>query len=226
MDSTEEVNAFRETLLENIRSASWKFGEKLPAERILSATHNIGRASVRRILGELKELGLITQKIGSGTYVAEGACETLQTAESDALRMGTSPAELMEVRVMFEPMIADLVVRNGTSADFLRMDDCCVQAEAAQSLAQFEYWDGALHQAMADASHNNMVKSVLQLVNKMREQSEWGALKKKSLTPDRRAAYEREHRALVNALKDRDADKAKRLTLEHLLHVRNNLLGY
>jgi DNA-binding FadR family transcriptional regulator len=226
MDSTEQVNAFREALLENIRSARWKFGEKLPPERNLSVMHGIGRASVRRILAELKEHGLITQKIGSGTYVAEGASETLQTAESDALRMDTSPAELMEVRVMFEPMIADLVVRNGTSADFLRMDNCCAQAEAAQSLEQFEHWDGALHQAMADASHNNMVKSVLQLVNKMREQGEWGALKKKSLTPERRLAYEGEHRALVNALKDRDADKAKRLTLEHLLHVRNNLLGY
>jgi DNA-binding FadR family transcriptional regulator len=226
MDSTDDVNAFRATLLENIRSARWKFGEKLPPERNLSVTHNIGRASVRRILGELKKLGLITQKIGSGTYVAQGAYEALQTAESDALRMSTSPAELMEVRMMFEPMIAELVVRNGTSADFLHMDDCCAQAEAAQSLEQFEYWDGALHQAMADASHNNMVKSVLQLVNKMREQSEWGALKKKSLTAERRLAYEGEHRALVNALRERDADKAKRLALEHLQHVRNNLLGY
>ncbi|MFY8087294.1 MAG: FCD domain-containing protein [Rubrivivax sp.] len=50
-------------------------------------------------------------------------------------------------------------------------------------------------------------------------------MKKRSVTPERRLAYQREHRALVDALSDRDAERARALTLEHLVHVRRNLLG-
>ena len=140
--------------------------------------------------------------------------------------MHTSPAELMEARMVIEPMIAHLVVRNGTSADFLRMEECCTRAENADSMAQFEHWDGALHQAIADATHNTFIKEVFHLMNKVREQGEWGALKMKSLTPERRHSYEQEHRALVDALKDRDEERARGLTMEHLTHIRHNLLGY
>jgi DNA-binding FadR family transcriptional regulator len=93
-------------------------------------------------------------------------------------------------------------------------------------MEQFEVWDGALHQAIADATHNTFIKEVFHLMNKVREQGDWGSLKMKSLTPERRNAYELEHRALVNALKDRDEERARRLLMEHLVRIRHNLLGY
>ena len=144
----------------------------------------------------------------------------------EASGMHTSPAELMEARILIEPMIANLIVRNGTSADFLRMEECCTRGENAVSMPEFEVWDGALHQAIADATHNTFIKQVFQLMNRVREQGDWGALKMRSLTPERRRAYEQEHRALVNALKDRDEDRARGLIMEHLVRIRHNLLGY
>ena len=62
-------------------------------------------------------------------------------------------------------------------------------------------------------------------MNLVRAQGEWGALKRRSATPERRRAYEREHRALVAALRDRDGELAGALCLAHLAHVRRNLLG-
>jgi len=144
----------------------------------------------------------------------------------EASGMHTSPAELMEARILIEPMIANLIVRNGTSADFLRMEECCTRGESAVSMPEFEVWDGALHQAIADATHNTFIKQVFQLMNRVREQGDWGALKMRSLTPERRRAYEQEHRALVNALKDRDEERARGLIMEHLVRIRHNLLGY
>jgi DNA-binding FadR family transcriptional regulator len=226
MKNANGAEALRAALLANMRSGHWKAGEKLPTERELSETYGIGRAAVRRILAEAKERGLITQTVGSGTYVSKDATTLLQATETDAPGMHISPAELMEARMLIEPTIANLVVRHGTSADFLLMEECCTRAENADSLQQFEYWDGALHQAIADATHNNFIKSVFQLMNKAREQGEWGSLKMKSLTPERRNAYEHEHRTLVHALKDRDEERARLLTTEHLVHIRRNLLGY
>jgi DNA-binding FadR family transcriptional regulator len=62
---------------------------------------------VRRVLTQMKEMGLITQSVGSGTYLAPDALERLAQAApvADAILpgTGTSPAELMEARMAFEP---------------------------------------------------------------------------------------------------------------------------
>lgn len=63
-------------------------------------------------------------------------------------------------------------------------------------------------------------------MNEVRAQSEWGVLKRRSATPQRRVEYQAEHRALVEALKQRDAERARRLCVAHLVHVRTNMLGY
>lgn len=185
--------ALRAALLANMRSGHWGAGEKLPTERDLSDTYKIGRAAVRHILAEAKQRGLITQSVGSGTFVSKEASTLLKATETEVLGMHTSPAELMEARMVIAPMIAHLVVHNGTSIDFLRMEECCTRAEQADSMEQFEYWDGALHQAIADATHNTFIKDVFHLMNKVREHGEWGTLKMKSLTPERRNEYQCEN---------------------------------
>jgi DNA-binding FadR family transcriptional regulator len=103
------------------------------------------------------------------------------------------------------------------------MEECLRNAENADSFEQFEHWDGALHQAIADATHNSFVLSVFRLMNEVRERAEWGQLKRRSLTPERRRAYELEHRALVAALRERDALAARKAIALHLAHVRRNL---
>jgi DNA-binding FadR family transcriptional regulator len=91
---------------------------------------------------------------------------------------------------------------------------------------EFEVWDGLLHEVIAQAAHNSFVAHVFKLMNQARAQGEWGMLKKRSLTPERRAAYQTEHRLLVNAIKNRDPVQAKAMATNHLLHVRRNLLGF
>ena len=219
--SADPAYALKEALLANLREALWHPGEKLPTERQMSESYAVGRSTVRRALAQLKELGLITQTVGSGTYVAADMLEKLPQTQEEV-----SPAELMEARLIFEPGLSDLVVRNGTAADFGELEACCRNAELATTLEQFEYWDGAFHQKIADATHNNFVIGVFKLMLKVRERSEWGLLKKKSMTPERRAAYQREHRALLDALRDRDAETARNLIVTHLINVRSNMFDY
>ncbi len=172
---------------------------------------------------EFKNEGFIVQKVGSGTYVADDFAAKLprRAFEPSAI----SPAEIMEARLLLEPLLVDLVVNNATAADFEKLDECCRQAEAARTLAEFEHWDSALHELLAQATHNAFFISVFQLIAEVRDSGEWGLLKKKSVTPERRSRYEQEHRLLVDALKNRDAETSRRLISEHLINVRFNLLG-
>ena len=223
MDAT---SGLRELIVENLRTQVWRAGQRLPTERRLSVDFGLSRSTVRRVLLDFKRQRLITQTVGSGTYVSAQAQAALADLQPAAALHTTSPAELMNARLVLEPAVVDMVIGNATEADFARMDECVRQSEAAKTLEQFEQWDAALHTAIADAAHNHFITNVCRLMNEVRSQSEWGVLKQRSATPQRRHAYEAEHRALVCALRQRDAVAARKLCLAHLLHVRTNLLGY
>jgi len=216
----------RENLLEKLRSGTWRAGHRIPTERALCEQFGLGRSAVRRVLGQLKDAGLITQTVGSGTYVSEQAPGLLPTLGTGTAVAAVSPAELMDARMALEPAIVEMVIRNATPADFTRMEQCCERAEQSTSLDEFEHWDGLLHEVIAEAAHNTFLSNVFRLMNQARAQGEWGLLKRRSVTPERRAAYQREHRKLVAALRQRDLAGALAYTREHLLHVRRNLLGF
>jgi DNA-binding FadR family transcriptional regulator len=223
MDAADQL---RESLLEQLRSRAWRAGQRLPTERALGEQYGLSRSIVRRVLGELKRRRLITQTVGSGTYVAEQVHEALAALTPAGAAGTVSPAELMSARLVLEPALVEMAIGNATAADFARMDECNRQAEQATTLEDFEHWDAALHEAIAAAAHNGFITRVFRLMNEVRSQGEWGVLKRRSATPERRLEYQQEHRALVEALKQRDAERARALCLEHLLHVRTNMLGH
>ena len=225
------VAALREYILEQLRCQAWRAGHRLEAERELGQRFALGRSAVRRVLQDFKRKGLITQTVGSGTYVSEQVQSAL--AHMATARGGggggaqdISPAELMSARLALEPALIEMVIGHATAADFARMDECNAHAEAATTLEDFEHWDGQLHAAIADAAHNSFISRMLRLMNEVRAQGEWGMLKRRSATPERRLIYQQQHRALVVALKQRDLEAARALCLAHLVQVRANMLGH
>ena len=218
------ADAMRDAILDGLRAGTWRPGHRIPTERELSDAYGIGRSAVRRVLSQLKSQGLIRQTVGSGTYVSEATAFAGTEATDEPVH--TSPSELMEARIALEPALIDLVIHNATAADFARMDAACAAAEASTSLEMFEHWDRELHEVIAEAAHNAFVMHLFRTMGRARSQAEWGMLKQRSVTPERRLEYQGEHRDIVGALKSRDRARATQHTLEHLLHVRRNLLGY
>ncbi|HWI84337.1 FadR/GntR family transcriptional regulator [Ramlibacter sp.] len=220
------ASTLRGFILESLQSGQWRAGDRLPTERDLSEQFSVSRTTVRKVLQEMKDLEVISQTVGSGTYVTDRAAAVLKGMASEDPVRQTSPSELMEARLALEPAIIEMVIGNATAADFEQMEACCAKGEAAGTLEEFEYWDGMLHEVIANAARNSFVASVFKLMNQVRSRGEWGLLKRRSVTPERRAAYQAEHRALVQAIKQRDLPQAKALATEHLLHVRRNLLNF
>ena len=217
---------FEEQILDNLKSRKWRAGHRIPTERDFSTNSGLSRSTVRRVLAGLKQRGLITQTVGSGTYVSDDALQLLGNLAHAEVPHSISPAELMGARLVLEPAIIEMVIANANSGDFDRMDECCSKAEAATTLEDFERWDSMLHEVIAAAAHNSFIANVFRLMNQARSEAEWGMLKRRSATPERRLHYQEEHRALVSALKQRDVVLAKALSAAHLLHVRQNMLGY
>ena len=142
--------------------------------------------------------------------------------------MGSPPADpaaFGHVPVLAEPLLAGLIVRHATREDFDRMAHCLREGERADSFEAFEYWDGALHEALSAATHNAFFMLCLRNMSEARENGEWGRLKQQALTAARRRRYEAQHRKLVSALCARDETAATALIREHLEEVRRNLFG-
>ena len=229
------ARALSHYLREGILSGALRPGIKLPAERELSERFSTSRGAVRRVLMTFREQGLISQSVGSGTFITEsagaahsptevkGASSPLPALTAPSADGNVSPAELMVARRLIEPLMPGLIVRNATATDFARMRHCIEQSEAARTINAFEHWDGKLHEALAVATHNGFFVRILALTREIRDQGGWGRLKARSLTAPRRARYEQQHRALVDALRDRDAALAKRTLISHLDQIQQNL---
>jgi DNA-binding FadR family transcriptional regulator len=220
----EGAQRIREFVLNAVSHSALAPGTKLPTERELVRRFALPRNAVRKTLAQLEAEGAITRHVGRGTFLATRSSPGAGEFALDSVAH-TSPAELMEARLRLEPALAELIATHSTPADFERMEICLERAERATTLDEFELWDAALHQALAGATHNHFVIRVLDMVTAVRQQAEWGKLKDRIVTPERRIQYQREHRNIVQALKERDAERARAAILGHLQHARRNLFG-
>ncbi len=214
------VKAFEQHLTAELDSGRLASGARLPTERSWCEQFHISRGSVRRVLAKLSERGLITQVKGSGTFVSEARLQGPAVA-----KLYTSPAELMEARLLIEPLMPALIVRNANVHDFQLMEECLLRSERAETVDEFERWDGELHRSFALATHNSLFLHILELTNRVREEGEWGRLKMQSLTPGRQQQYVRQHRAIYEALFNRDMERSRALMIEHLKQIQQNLFG-
>jgi len=220
-------------LLQHVRrrvaDGTWPAGYRLPTERELGQQFGIARNTLRKVMAQLQDQGLITRHVGRGTFVAASAStrSPVQDSVHALLRRihGASPSEVMELRLLIEPPCVELAATRATGRDLRQIAHCLRESEKAATALDFEYWDGMLHQAMLAATHNSLLIELYAILNSVRRQAEWEALKQRSLTAERLAHYRAEHRSIVQALEHRNATAASAALRQHLLRVRVAMLG-
>jgi DNA-binding FadR family transcriptional regulator len=223
--ASDAIASIIETIESNIEQGLWKPGFRLPTERELELQLGVARNTLRKSLKKLEEDGKIIRQIGRGSFVAEPA-ETGNALTSLLTQvLGSSPSEVMEIRLILEPWAAGLAATRATAADLTQMRNCIAHAAVAPDVPTFEKWDGELHQTIISSAKNGLLAGLYEAINTVRHQPEWMKLKERTVTDERRAAYHRQHGEIVDALAERDPDKAARLIREHLVAVRVSLLG-
>jgi DNA-binding FadR family transcriptional regulator len=216
------VRAISAYLQRAIETGAYSEGDRLPPERQLAATFQAARSTVRRALDQLEKSGLVSRRLGSGTFV--GA-----TAESNHrgvdLADQISPLQLIEARLAVEPFTTRLAVLHATRPNLHDMEIVLAHAEASASDKEaFSRWDGEFHLLIAQASRNALLLSVYRQINQVRLHAQWDAMKEKILTPEVIADYNQQHRNIYTALYERNAQLAQVLITEHLEKARDDLL--
>jgi DNA-binding FadR family transcriptional regulator len=214
------VGAISAYLRRAIETGAYSEGDRLPPERQLALTFDAARSTVRRALDQLERAGLVSRRLGSGTYV--GASAGPHGAD---LADRISPLQLVEARLAVEPYTTRLAVLHATRRHLDDMEAVLVRAEGStEDKDGFSRWDGEFHLMIAQASSNPLLLMVYRQINQVRIHAQWDAMREKILTPDVIVGYNRQHRGIFNALNERDAVVAQALITEHLEKARDDLL--
>jgi DNA-binding FadR family transcriptional regulator len=210
-------------LRKRISSGEWAEIGRMPPERDLASEFGVARNTIRRAVGLLQEDGTVTKLGGRGTFLQSEQKDTL--AKAITRIEGTSPADMMEIRLLLEPAAAEFAAVNASIAELNLVRDAHQTAVESSDMPTFEHWDAEFHSRIFACSRNDFLKEIHNIMRILRNQSLWFDMKQRSFSEERRQRYCHEHQAIVDALLIRDREAARKAMHAHLLSVQANLLG-
>ena len=199
-----------EEILDKIRDKSILVeGKRLPSERELANLFNVSRNLLREALVVLECLGVIEVRGKEGLFV------------KDEVFVGFSP-NLKSVVLWPESMLRDLME--------MRMEECMKHLEeiylhGEKLEGEGAKWDALLHMAVVEASGNRIL---------VRFSEEFGYIMEKYIGQSRSLVFSQgnwpriildQHRALFEAIRDKDEAKAKKVAMEHIELARKKFAG-
>ena len=196
---------------------------QLPPERRLVEMLGLNRPALRKALAVLESEGQIWRHVGKGTFV--GARPVNSLGDIAAIARKTNPGEVMRTRILIEPEVAALAALTATPEHVTEMRLCIQRSRSAATWRQYEAWDNRLHRAIGEAAQNYLLLCLLDTMNAVRRTVTWGRLRanRERPAPDHHSFAE--HDAIVDAIEDRDRNRARDAMRAHLLNVERKLLA-
>ncbi len=197
-----------------------KEGDRLPTEAEMLEQFDVGRASIREALRVLESYGLISIRQGQngGPVVASPHAEDLAATLSLYFHMdGATYGELVEARLVIEPMMAQLAAET-QDAEYLKLLREVVEEEQAADFGDHEYLEksDAFHFAVAGMSGNRVLDLVGRALRSLFQQRNiHGVL----LDTDQRPHNREVHAEIAAAIEAGDGELARKLMEEHLREV-------
>jgi DNA-binding FadR family transcriptional regulator len=190
-----------------LRSGSYRVGDRLPSEHELGAELGVSRSTVREAVRELSSLGVLEIRHGRGTFVHSLRPDLLLRGDSllehpnDRIR-----EELLEVRGIVEPEAAALAAMRATDEEIERLRYDVERLAEAIGRGIVPPEDLGFHLDLVRATHNAALWRVSGAIISFYQ---WdGHLPTEQDVIDHRAIYE--------AVRDRDAARARQAMHDHL----------
>lgn len=206
-------------LIAELSSGHYAEGDRLPAERELSAQYAVSRPTVREAMIALEVQGLVEVRLGSGAYVKR------LPGKNDIPGFNITAFELTEARLLFEGESAALAATQITDeglAELERLVEAIDRENAAPDGT--ENADRAFHLAIARATRNTAVYEAIERLWDLRAVSPESALLHEKARRANIKPVVKEHTAILDALRDRDPVAARAAMRGHLAQVIDSLL--
>lgn len=194
-------------------------GSRLPAERDLAKQFHVNRASVRQVLKVLEMMGVLTQRVGDGTYLSTSA-EAILNEPLDFLVLldDLSHHELFETRLIVEPELAARAAERSTAEDLLALRAAVTEMQNSSNTEERLAADMAFHDAIFRASGNRICQLLFKRIHRTVLSSMSHLSNRVSL--DQPLSF---HKRIYTAIRARDAEAARKAMREHILDARSLL---
>lgn len=197
-------------------------GTLLPTEADLVREFAVGKAAVREAVRIVSTKGLVEVVQGSGMRVTSRKRWNLIDPELVSIFGGTviSIVHLMELRLELEPNIAAHAAVRATSEQIDQLealvDESATHLEDAEGIVRR---DMEFHTVLAEAADNPLYSIVLGSVAKLQVE-----LRRKLVRTTRGRDHGiHHHERIVEALQERDAERARQRMIDHLKEVADDL---
>jgi GntR family transcriptional repressor for pyruvate dehydrogenase complex len=200
-----------------ITSGRLKIGDRLPAERELAETLQVGRSTVREAIRAMESLRILEARPGEGTFLVSNPAEHQpDPITANAFKSWDNQRKLFEVRMVIEPDLAALAARRASFEQIMKMRETLEEQEAQLKRGESGIKaDTAFHFTLAEAAGNDVLfrimESLMDLLIETREAS---------LQPTGRTARSmRQHKAILRAIESRDPLAAEKRMREHITEM-------
>jgi GntR family transcriptional repressor for pyruvate dehydrogenase complex len=202
-----------ERLREFIDVQNLKPGDRLMTEREFAEQLGVSRTSVRQALTALRVLGIVEIRHGDGVYLIRSPADVIP---SFALELASSQLDhsmIWEVREGIEVQAARLAARRRDDKDIAMLQQAVsAMEESVEGGGDGVVADRHFHRAVARATHNPMLISVIEQMGELFDRTS-----EVSLThPGRPAISLQAHRAICEAIVRGDEDDAAAQMREHI----------
>lgn len=188
-------------------------GERLPSERELSQLLNVSRLPLREALKSLQQINVLEVR-QTGYFVRGLESSNLLDFFNNALSNHNLLAELLEARIVLELGAVELACMHRTEEDIRKMQESLNRMDLMIQTGSRDVIEYSMefHNDIAAASGNNLFIAIMACMSSVLYEG-----RKKSLEIDNRYTLAvEEHKNILQAIINRDAEAAKRLMRIHL----------
>lgn len=198
-----------------IEAADLHPGDALESSRELAKRFEVTTPTIREALRRLEATDVIRFRHGSGTYVGDGVARRLMVNPYVAVRpTAGSVLELVDARIVLEPQVAAAAAGHHspeTLAALVGASDNALRPQHGDERPWLHF-----HVALAAASGNPLLRETIEALLQVRARDQ---IEIRHRYADRERDHD-EHLEIVEAVRDRDAEAAARLTRQHLVAIR------
>lgn len=222
-----------------IDSGEFPPGSRLPAERELAKMLGVSRASVREAMIALEVIGLVDVRVGNGVLVCEppGRALTDEPVMTQVTRdqwkevdpeLGIEvdfsaeipPFALLQARRLIEPEAAALAAQNATEGELEAILEAFERnTRDNRAHSHTHPGDRLFHIRIAQASGNSAYALMIKHLLGHQYGSMFQRLQAHYTCDDMPFRSEHEHRLILDALRNRDAEGAREAMAAHLDEV-------
>jgi DNA-binding FadR family transcriptional regulator len=198
-------------------------GTQLPNERQLAEMYGASRQQVRDALLILRQAGLVTRKVGSGTYLAGNAAaiiERLDAAVDVKAVHEHSFLETIEARLIIEPGTAALAARNITPKRIEKLETALEAVRVAPTWLEFKSRIYLFSRAYYEASGNAFLLWTFDRILKARRDHQFDGHRGHGAVAEivRRHSYD-QLGVIFRAIAERDEARAESATRAYLVGI-------